>query len=96
MLFALMIVGAIVIVTVLVVGMLRGWGKDVERAEAAMHDPGTRTIDYDVPPGRDPAALLAALKHAGYTAIEENPGRLVVACPQDGDDLRVRDLLARV
>ena len=94
MLFALMIVGAIVIATVLVVGMLRGWGKDVERTEAALHEPEARTIDYDVPPGRDPAALMAALKHAGYVAIEENPGRLVVACPHDGDEAKVRDLLA--
>lgn len=96
MLPALLIVGAVLAVTVFVVSMLRGWGKGVERTEAVLHDPATATLAYDVPPGRDPAAFMTALAHAGYTAVEDHPGRLVVACPQEGDEAAVRELLAGI
>ena len=94
MFLALMIAAGIVAVTVIVVVAMRSWGKDVERTEAELHEPGTRTVAYDVPPGRDPAELMAALTHAGYRAVEEHPGRLLIACPQDDDPAKVKTLLA--
>lgn len=90
----LMIVVGILVVTALVVVALRNWGKDVERTETELHEPGARTLAFDVPPGRDPAELMATLTHAGYRAIEENPGRLLIACPQADDPAKIRMLLA--
>ncbi|WP_395657522.1 hypothetical protein [Nocardioides sp.] len=94
MFLALMIAGGILVVTVFVVLVLRDWGQGVSRTEAELHEPGARTVAFDVPPGRDPAELMAVLSHAGYRAIEENPGRLLVACPQVDDPVKVRMLLA--
>ncbi|MCB0896401.1 MAG: hypothetical protein H6529_07690 [Nocardioides sp.] len=94
MFLALMIAGGILIATVFVVAILRSWGKDVEQTEAELHEPGARTVAFEVPPGRDPAELMAVLTHAGYRAIEEHPGRLLVACPQVDDPVKVRMLLA--
>ncbi|GAW51337.1 MULTISPECIES: hypothetical protein [unclassified Nocardioides] len=91
--FALMVIGGIVLATVAVVALLRGWGRGVSRTEAELHDPAVRTLAYAVPPGRDPAELLAALAVAGYRAIEERPDRLLIACPQPDDPEKVRLLL---
>jgi len=38
----LMIVVGILVVTALVVVALRNWGKDVERTETELHEPGAR------------------------------------------------------
>jgi hypothetical protein len=90
---ALLVVGGIVAVTVAVFVLLRGWGLDVSRTEAELHESGAHAESFAVPPGRDPAVLMATLAGAGFVAVEETPDRLLVACPHTGDAARVRLLL---
>lgn len=91
----LMFIGAILLGTVFVVAALRAWGLGVNRVEAELHEPGAHSFTYAVPPGRDPAELLAALARAGYRAVEEGPTTLLIGCPRAEDQDQVRALLAR-
>ncbi|CAI9418604.1 hypothetical protein [Nocardioides sp. T2.26MG-1] len=91
---ALMVVGGIVMVTLAAFALLRGWGTEVSRTEAELHEPDAHAEVVGVPPGQDPAVLMAALHGAGFVAIEETPERLLVGCPQPGDAERVRALVA--
>ncbi|MFC7495905.1 MULTISPECIES: hypothetical protein [unclassified Nocardioides] len=91
--FAVMVVVGIVAATVFVVVFLREWGQSVARTEAELHQPGARTISYAVPPGRDPADFAAVLHQRGYLVVEEEPGRLLIGCPQVDDPEKVRQLL---
>jgi len=90
---ALMVVGGIVVVTLVAFALLRGWGTDVSRTEAELHEPDAHAESFAVPPGRDPAVLMAALHQAGFVAVEETPERILVGCPHDGDAERVRVLV---
>jgi hypothetical protein len=90
---ALLIVVGIAVATVFVLAVVRDASQRVDRIEAELHAPGVRTMSYAVPPGRDPAALMAAVARAGYHGIAENPTLLVVACPNAGDPEKVRLLL---
>ncbi len=90
---ALMVVGGVVMVSVAAFALLRGWGTEISRTEAELHEPGAHTEHVAVPPGRDPAVLMAVLHGAGFVAIEETPERLLVACPHDGDADRVHALV---
>jgi hypothetical protein len=61
--------------------------------EEAPPGPGTETLHYRVPDGQDPAVLIAALSHAGYTsALDEAHGDAYVAvdCPAGRDRERAR------
>ncbi len=89
----LMVVGGILAATVAAFALLRGWGRDVSRTEAELHEPGAHAQAFAVPPGRDPAVLMAALHSAGFVAVEETPERLLVGCPHPGDTDRVRALV---
>lgn len=88
----LMVVG-IVLATVVVLVVIRGFGQDVKRLEDELHDPAVRTVLYEVPAGRDPVDLMVAVKQAGYRGIEEHPGLLRIECPQSSDPEKVRRLL---
>jgi hypothetical protein len=90
---AFVIVVGILGATAMVVAALCGWGQEINKVEAQLHEPGQRTLSYVVPPGRDPAVLMGRLAVAGYRAIEQDQDRLLVACPKDGDPERVRRLL---
>ena len=90
---ALMVVGAILAVTVVVVALLRTWGQDVGRTEAELHQPEAHAESFPVPPGQDPAVLMGVLRGAGYVVVEETPDRLLVGCPSPRDVERVRHLL---
>lgn len=88
----------LVVVGVVVMLSLRSWTLDEARAEAWLHDPETHTLSYVVPEGQDPAVLVAALAHAGFTARAELRGgveRLRVACDEEDRD-RVRDIIETV
>jgi hypothetical protein len=78
---------------VLFVVVLRALGQDLNRTQRELHEPGTRTVTYVVPPGRDPAALRGVLAVEGYRVVEESPDRLLIACPKEDDPGRVRRLL---
>lgn len=88
----LMVVG-IILATVVVFGVIRSFGKDVEHLEKELHDPSARTVLYEVPAGRDPVDLMVAAKRAGYRGIEEHPGLLRIECPHTGDAEKVKQIL---
>ena len=90
---AVMVFVGIGVAGLLLVGYLRKWGMEVGRTEARLHEPGAHTMSYAVPPGRDPAELMAAVRCAGFTVVEESPDRLLVDCPEAGDEAKVRRLL---
>ena len=51
-----------------------------------LHQPGAEALTYDVPNGQDAAAVIVALGHAGYPAVEDLEGgtrQVLVACPTD-------------
>jgi hypothetical protein len=89
----IMVVAGIVLATVFTVVALRAWGQSVNRTEDALHAPGAHTMSCAVPPGRDPAALRAALALAGYRAIAEEGATLLVECPHESDADKIRLIL---
>ncbi|MDI6910257.1 hypothetical protein [Nocardioides sp.] len=90
---AFMVVGGIVVATIAAFALLRGFGLEVSRTEAELHEPGSHSESFPVPPGRDPAVLMGILRGAGFVAVEETPDRLLVGCPRPGDAERARHLL---
>ncbi|GAA4374840.1 hypothetical protein [Nocardioides caricicola] len=90
---ALLLAVGIVVATVVVLGIIRSVGQDVNKLEGELHGPAARTVLYPVPAGRDPVDLMVAARHAGYRSIEEHPGLLRIECPQAGDPEKVRALL---
>ena len=98
-----MIVIGMLAVGLLAVGVvlmlaLRRWTLDDARTEARLHQPGTHRLVYAVPGGQDPAVLLAALAHAGFTAVTDLEGgteRLLVAC-EEHDRAQVRSIIEHV
>lgn len=90
---AVMVIAGVVLATVWVTLLLRDWGRSVARTESELREPGTRTITYDVPVGRDPVDYATALHRSGYTVVSDGPGRLLIGCPRADDPERVRRLL---
>ncbi len=88
-----MVVGGILAATIAAFALLRGFGQEVSRTEAELHEPAAHSESFPVPPGRDPAVLMGILRGAGFVAVEETPDRLLVACPRPGDAERARHLL---
>ena len=93
MLIGLVVIAGVLAVTLVPLMILRGFGRDLKVVEDDLHDPSVRTVSYAVPPGRDPAELMAVVARAGYRAIEEHPGLLLIACPGPDDPDKVRRLL---
>jgi hypothetical protein len=92
----LTVAGIIVVVGGLL--WLRAWVLDEAKVEKRLRAPETHTLDYEIPPGRDPAPLKAALAEAHFTAITRTGGgteRLTIAC-EEWDRSRVRAVLERV
>ncbi len=95
-----MIVAAMLIVAVIAVGLFLAWGLrgmvfSERDTENWLHRPGAHTLEYVVPVGQDPSVLVAALGHAGYTAVAElHSGTevLVVECPE-GERRQVRSII---
>ena len=86
---------AAVVAGVLILQVTRRWVLEEAATEARLTDPATHTFSYLVPNGQDPAALMAALAHAGFaTAIDAHGGteRLLVAC-EEPDREQIRQLL---
>jgi hypothetical protein len=86
---------AMVVAGALVLRKSRRWVFDAEATEARLRDPGTHKLTYLVPDGQDPAPLMAALAHAGFTTATDTHGgleRLLVAC-EEADRAQVRNVL---
>lgn len=79
---AMLLVGLVVAGVVVSMG-LRTWTLDRARTEARLLSPDTHTVGYVVPPGQDPAVLMAAVAGTGHTAMVDTSGgteRLIVEC----------------
>jgi hypothetical protein len=77
---------------------LRRWTLDEGRAEARLRSPETHKVVYAVPDGQDPASVMAALMHAGFTSVvgmEEGIEQLLIEC-EETDRARVRRLIEGV
>ena len=64
-----------------------------ERVEDELHAAGTPTLEYAVPTGQDPVAILAVLERSGYTAGVDSHGThqvVMVKCPDGPDRERAR------
>jgi hypothetical protein len=98
MAFWMVLLVSIVALGALVLYVLRDQSIARERIEAELHDTRTPTLEYSVPTGQDPAAILAVLERAGYTAGVDSHGAhqvVMVKCPDgpDGDRTKVRTLI---
>jgi hypothetical protein len=93
-LVAMLTVAVLIIVTGVMLG-LRTWVRYEAAAEKRLRAPETHTLDFEVPNGRDPAPLMAALAGAHFTSITRTEGGtelLTIAC-EEQDRSRVRDVL---
>lgn len=96
-----MLVAAMILVGLLVLGavlvwMVRRMTIDEAATDSRLHAPGSHALAYNVPPGQDPAVLVAALKRAGFTAIgemQDGTERLLVDCPNPDERSTVRDVI---
>lgn len=95
--FAMLTVAVLIVVTAVMLG-LRTWVLGEAKVEKRLRAPETHTLDYEVPNGRDPALLKAALAGAHFTAITRTEGgseHLTIACDEQ-DRSGVRDVLEHV
>jgi hypothetical protein len=93
----MLLVGALMLAVALMLA-LRRWTLDDVRTEARLRQPGTNTLAYAVPIGQDPAILMSALGHAGFTSVADTEGgteRLLVAC-EEGDRSKLRSIIEGV
>lgn len=64
-----------------------------ERIEDELHDVSTPTLEYTLPTGQDPVAILAVLEGAGYTAGVDSHGThqvVMVKCPDGPERARAK------
>jgi hypothetical protein len=92
------IIIGIIVLGVLLVVALGGFGASASRRETAL-DPRIETLRYHVPAGQDPTVLVAALSKDGYVAAEElvaGEEYIGVACPagRDRERAHVRAIIA--
>jgi hypothetical protein len=90
---------ALVAVVWIIVYSLREHTAKRERIDDALEGERIPTLEYDVPTGQDPSAILAALERAGYTATVDSHHahqQVLVACPGGADRERghVRTVIA--
>ena len=98
MAFWMVLLVAIVAIGALVLYILREQSITRERIENELHDTRTPTLEYSVPTGQDPVAILAVLERAGYTAGVDSHGThqvVMVKCPEgpDRDRTKVRAVI---
>ena len=65
--------------------MLRRRTDVVASREATLEQPQTDTLVYTLPPGQDPAVVVAALERDGFTALSPVTGgrpQVLIECPQ--------------
>jgi hypothetical protein len=81
---ALIIFIGIFALSVVALVLSRSASLDYEALRTRLHQPGAEALTYDVPNGQDPAAVIVALGHAGYPAVEDLDGgtrQVLVSCP---------------
>lgn len=91
--FGLMFLVLIAIFVAFAVYVLIPWMRNDTRERARLTDPGTESLVYEVPEGRDPVPIIAALHKEGLEAIEvmrSGRQRVVISCPSGRELLRPR------
>ena len=96
-----LILAAVVVVgAILVGGLMRSWSARQHEVNEQISGPGETTLEYRVPTGQDPAAVLTALSQDGYVATTDPGDTQVVhvACPAGADRARagVRSVIGSV
>jgi hypothetical protein len=89
---------AIVIVPMLLVLYLRGWGLQQSATESRLTSARTPTVTYLVPDGQDPAVVRAALAHAHVASVVgrgADAHRLTIECDESERE-RVRQVIGQV
>jgi regulator of protease activity HflC (stomatin/prohibitin superfamily) len=84
---------AVVVLVWIVLYVIREQTRAQQKVDETLHDAQTPTLEYEVPTGQDPAAILAALESEGYLATVDTtlPHQVVlVACPAGTDRERAR------
>lgn len=95
---AYLLLALVVLVVLLVVFFAGGFGlmrRHREPTPGLDSDvvPERASLRYTVPDGQDPAAVIAALRVAGYDAARDSVGNtndVVIACEEDTPELRER------
>ena len=95
MLAATLLVLTVMVVPLLLLLVMRRFGREEADTERALLSPEAHTVSWVVPDGEDPALVRTHLAHAGFTSVLDHSGdqRLVVQCaPADRE--RVREIIA--
>ncbi|WP_432477120.1 hypothetical protein [Nocardioides sp. GXQ0305] len=93
----------VVLIVVLVGGValaaaLRSVSLEQVRREQQLHDPRSHTVSYAVPPGVDPATVLAAVRASGFTGVVDPTGpteHVLVGCGES-DRPRLRSVIEAI
>jgi hypothetical protein len=96
---ALIISVGLLVLAVLVLVLARSGSQEYDATRRQLHEHPADTLAYDVPNGQDPADVIVALTHAGYTAVEDSTAhRVLVWCPHGRpvDRPRVRSVIEQV
>jgi hypothetical protein len=91
--FGLMFVALLAIIVLLAVYVVVPWMRSETRRREYLTDPRHESLVYEVPEGRDPAAIVAALRNNGIEAIEvlrSGRQRVVISCQSGREQVRPR------
>jgi len=91
-----LLVLTVMVVPILLILALRGFGMKEVEAEEELLSPQAHTVSWLVPEGEDPALVRTRLSHAGFTSVLDHSGdqRLVIAC-EPGEREQVRAVIAQ-
>lgn len=91
--FGLMFLALLAIIVLLCVYVVVPWMRSESRERTRLTDPRHESLVYEVPEGRDPAPIVAALHKEGLEATEvmrSGRQRIVISCPAGRERLRPR------
>jgi hypothetical protein len=91
--FGLILIGLFIVILLASVYVIVPWWRKEEAERKRITDPSHESLVYEVPEGRDPAAILAALHSDGLDAVEvmeHGRQRVVISAPSGKDQLRPR------
>ena len=91
--FGLILIGLFVVIVLIGIYVVAPWMRNEERERERISDPHLESLVYEVPEGRDPAAIVAALRGDGLEAVEvmrHGRQRVVISAPSGRDQLRAR------
>lgn len=90
--FGLMLVGLMVVAVLAGIYVIAPWWRSEEAERKRIIDE-PESLEYEVPEGRDPVAIVLALRRDGLEAVEVmRHGRelIVIGCPSGKEEVRPR------